>query len=180
MISKIPSWNTRYQAGSRTSAPSSGWCFIWPRNTGVFSVTEGGSGPQRSVTLASGAPLGIHLNGEVRLRNGRGGLWTKNAACPISSKGCCGHHTISHCSLFPPSKQCALRGFRMEKAGSWPQIAKENVKVKLLSCVRLCDPMDCSPPGSSVHGIFHALLQGIFPTQESNWVSCIAGRFSTV
>ena len=22
---------------------------------------------------------------------------------------------------------------------------------KLLSCVRLCDPMDCSPPGSSVH-----------------------------
>ena len=39
----------------------------------------------------------------------------------------------------------------------------------------LCDPMDCSPPGSSVHGDFpgkntavgcHALLQGIFPTQQ--------------
>jgi len=38
--------------------------------------------------------------------------------------------------------------------------------------VRLfCDPMDCSPPGSSVHGILQntavgccALLQGIFPT----------------
>ena len=37
--------------------------------------------------------------------------------------------------------------------------------------------MDCSPPGSSVHGILqaritgegcHALLQGIFPTQGSN------------
>ena len=33
--------------------------------------------------------------------------------------------------------------------------------------------MDCSPPGSSVHGIPHgvsscALLQGIFPTQGSN------------
>ena len=48
---------------------------------------------------------------------------------------------------------------------------------KSLSCVRLCDPMDCSPPGSSVHedspgkntGVgFHAILQGIFPTQESN------------
>ena len=25
-----------------------------------------------------------------------------------------------------------------------------------LSCVRLCDPMDHSPPGSSVHGIFQA------------------------
>ena len=41
----------------------------------------------------------------------------------------------------------------------------------------LCDPMDCSPPGSSVHGNSparntgvggHALLQGIFPTQGSN------------
>ena len=44
------------------------------------------------------------------------------------------------------------------------------------SCLTLCDPMDCSPPGSSHHGILqarigvgcHALLQGIFPTQESN------------
>ena len=29
-------------------------------------------------------------------------------------------------------------------------------KVKLLSHVRLCDPMDCSPPGSSIHRIFQA------------------------
>ena len=29
-------------------------------------------------------------------------------------------------------------------------------KVKSLSCVGLCDPMDCSPPGSTVHGIFLA------------------------
>ena len=39
--------------------------------------------------------------------------------------------------------------------------------------VRLCNPMDCSPPGSSVHedspGVgCHALLQGIFPIQGSN------------
>ena len=41
----------------------------------------------------------------------------------------------------------------------------------------LCDPMDYSLPGSSVHGDSpgystglnnHALLQGIFPTQELN------------
>ena len=45
------------------------------------------------------------------------------------------------------------------------------------SCPTLCDPMDCSPPGSSVHGDSpgkntgvgcHALLQGISPTQGSN------------
>ena len=32
----------------------------------------------------------------------------------------------------------------------------------------LCDPVDCSPPGPTVHEILHALLQGIFPTQELN------------
>ena len=26
------------------------------------------------------------------------------------------------------------------------------------SCVMFCDPMDCSPPGSSVHGIFQARI----------------------
>ena len=42
------------------------------------------------------------------------------------------------------------------------------------SCPALCSPMDCSPPGSSVHGDSpgkntgvgsHAFLQGIFPIQ---------------
>ena len=45
------------------------------------------------------------------------------------------------------------------------------------SCLTLCDPMDCSLPGSSVHGDSpgkntgvdcHFLLQGIFPTQGLN------------
>ena len=30
------------------------------------------------------------------------------------------------------------------------------VKVKLFSHVLLCNPMDCSPPGFSIHGIFQA------------------------
>ena len=46
------------------------------------------------------------------------------------------------------------------------------------SCLTLCDPMDSSPPGFSVHGDSpgkntrlgcHALHQGIFPIQGSNW-----------
>ena len=32
------------------------------------------------------------------------------------------------------------------------------MKVKSLSCVRLCDPMDCSLPGSSLHGVFQARI----------------------
>ena len=47
----------------------------------------------------------------------------------------------------------------------------------LQSCQTLYDPMNCSPPGSSVHGDSpgkntgvgcHPLLQGIFPTQGLN------------
>ena len=50
------------------------------------------------------------------------------------------------------------------------------------SCPTLCDPMDCSPPGSSVHGGSpgkntgvgcHFLLQGIFLTQGSNPHLCL-------
>ena len=32
------------------------------------------------------------------------------------------------------------------------------VKVKSLSHVQLCNPMDCSPPGSSAHGILQARI----------------------
>ena len=35
------------------------------------------------------------------------------------------------------------------------------MKVKVLVaqlCLTLCNPMDCSPPGSSVHGIFQARI----------------------
>ena len=37
----------------------------------------------------------------------------------------------------------------------------EKVKVKALVtqlCPTLCDPMDCSPPGSSLHGISHTRI----------------------
>ena len=50
----------------------------------------------------------------------------------------------------------------------------------LQSCPTLYDPIDGSPPGSPVPGsglLFPSLE--IFPTQESNLVSCIAGGFFT-
>ena len=34
--------------------------------------------------------------------------------------------------------------------------AYPKVKVKVKLCPTLSDPMDCSPPGSSVHGMFQA------------------------
>ena len=66
------------------------------------------------------------------------------------------------------------------------------VKVRVLvaqSCLTLCDPMRCSPPGSSVHGILQARILEWVATSSSRrssgpririQVSCIVGRFFTV
>ena len=56
-------------------------------------------------------------------------------------------------------------------------ILKARQKERAQSYLTLCDPMDCSPPGSSVHGYSpgkntgvgcHVLLQEISPTQRLN------------
>ena len=53
------------------------------------------------------------------------------------------------------------------------------------SCPTLCNPMHCSPPGSSVHGILQARIlvwvaisssRGSSPPRDRTWVSCVAGR----
>ena len=64
----------------------------------------------------------------------------------------------------------------------WALVAAFEIEFPVLclvsqSCLTLCNPMDCSPPGSSVHGDSpgkntavgcHSLPQGIFPTQGLN------------
>ena len=67
-----------------------------------------------------------------------------------------------------------------------------NAGVKVLvpqSCPTLCDPMDCSLPGSSVQGISQARIlewvaisfsRGSSWSRDQTWVSCIAGRVFTV
>ena len=56
------------------------------------------------------------------------------------------------------------------------------------SCLTLCDPMDCSPPGSSVHEIFQTRIlewvaisfsRGSSQPRHQTQVSCITGRFFT-
>ena len=57
------------------------------------------------------------------------------------------------------------------------------------SCPTLCDPMDCSLPGSSVHGIFQAIVlewiaisfsRGSSWPRDGTWVSHILDRRFTV
>ena len=68
---------------------------------------------------------------------------------------------------------CISRRFFTTSA-TWETL---NMCLVTQSCPTLCDIMNCSPPGSSVHGDSpgknigvgcHAPLQGIFPTQGSN------------
>ena len=57
------------------------------------------------------------------------------------------------------------------------------------SCLPLCDPMDCSLLGSSVHGIFQTRIlewvaisfsRGSSNPREWTWISCLTGRFFTI
>ena len=55
-------------------------------------------------------------------------------------------------SIITPPSTCVLRHFK--------------------SCPTLCDPMDCSPPGSSVHGILQAIILewvAISSSRGSSW-----------
>ena len=68
-------------------------------------------------------------------------------------------------SLLPSSTKCPL-GLEVSA-----YMRAKSLKL----CLTLCHTMDCSPPGSSVHGILQAralewvaILQGIFPTQGLN------------
>ena len=66
-----------------------------------------------------------------------------------------------------------------------PDVIKRLSKV-LVSVVTLCDPVDCSLPGSSVHGVLQAgIMEWVAipfsggSSQARDWtpVSCIEGRF---
>ena len=67
--------------------------------------------------------------------------------------------------------------------------SRHEVKVKIAqSCPTLCDPMDCSLPGSSAHEILQARIlewiavlffKGSSRPRDRTQVSRIAGRFFT-
>ena len=76
---------------------------------------------------------------------------------------------------------------------SWGYLIPKQGKVErskvTQSCPTLYDPMNCSPPGSSVHGIFQARVldwdvisfsRGSSRPRDQTWVFCIAGRRSTI
>ena len=72
---------------------------------------------------------------------------------------------------------------------SWKTNASQSESEVAPSCPAPCDPMDCSLPGFSVHGIFQARVlewvaisfsRGSSWSRDWTWVSCIVGRCFTV
>ena len=72
----------------------------------------------------------------------------------------------------------------------WYTYTMEYLLLFLVSkfCLTLCNPMDCSPPGSSVQGILQAAMlewvampssRGSSQPRDQTCVSCTAGRFFT-
>ena len=70
---------------------------------------------------------------------------------------------------------------------SWKKWKK--VLLVTQSCPALYNPMDCSPPGSSIHGILQARLlewvailfcRGSSQARNQTHISCIAGRLFTI
>ena len=86
------------------------------------------------------------------------------------------------CSVSP---QTMMKNFT--DVFSTPKVKKER-KLVIQSGPTLCDPMECSPPGSSVHGILQARIWSRLPfpsprdlpePRDQIWVSWISGRFFT-
>ena len=84
----------------------------------------------------------------------------------------------------------ALAGGFLTTSATWEAQRENKVKVLVVQlCPTLWDPMDCSPPGSSVHEILQARVlewvaisysRGSSQPRDQTQVSCIAGRFFTI
>ena len=105
-----------------------------------------------------------------------------------------GHKLFKNISLrlvfeWPALKLLCLKYSEIQTRQCW-LLVPTFITVSLLFGCSAVDPMERSPPGSSVHGISQAgvgcyfLFQGFFLTQRSNLpllqVSCITGKFFTI
>ena len=99
-------------------------------------------------------------------------------------------HKTSHLTFFSLSSvkvKTAISTFHCIDS-YWMLILNFPIKVKMLvtqSYPTLCDPMDCRPPGPSVHEILQARIlewiaisfsRGSSWPRDWTWVSCLAGR----
>ena len=95
--------------------------------------------------------------------SGQGPCWPNHNVCAPNSRT---RSMWLKSSWGPVSSSLAIRRSTSPRSGDLPSLCVCSLVAQ--SCPSLCDSMDCSPPGFSVHGDCHALLQWVFPTQVSN------------
>ena len=102
----------------------------------------------------------------------------------LSARMCAHTHTLTH-SVSTLGNPAQRQSFLKFVSNMFSESESEVAQL----CPNLCDPMDCSPPGSSVHGIFQARVLewvAISFSRGSSWprdrtqVSCIVGRCFTI
>ena len=73
---------------------------------------------------------------------------------------------------------------RLMEASWWERLTEGESEVGQ-SCLTVCDPVHCSPPGSSIHGVLQARIlewvavsfsRGSSQPRNRTYVYCIAGR----
>ena len=121
--------------GRDASTPGSG-------TTGTSAGGGGGTTRARSLSLLL----------ETRTRRGFHPPLQPSAPGPVPSPLSCPG------LCWAPSHHLVLAGFQL-RGRPWPRSTSVKGKVKVSqSCLTLCDPLDCGPPGSSVHGILQARI----------------------
>ena len=123
-------------------------------------------------------------------------LWGSWAGAPQQDRSLCAATGILHAITKTQWSQTNKEISIFSKGGSLsggkeltPWDLPGKVSEVAQSCLTLCDPMDCSLPGSSVHVIFQARVlewvaisftRGSSHPRGWTWVSCIAGGFFTI
>ena len=85
----------------------------------------------------------------------------------------------------------SMKFSRLEYRSGWSEVNSLSLSVTLADSLSptLCDPMDCSLSGSSIHGLFQARVlewiaisfsRGSSQPRDPTWVSHIVGRLFTV
>ena len=118
----------------------------------------------------------------------------KKDMCKNGGRWVGGDFTFGSRNRGQPLRKAVLsrrEGISPVESSTWPTwLLDPSMKVLVThSCLTLCHPMDCSLPGSSVHGIFQARIlewvaipfsRGSCQPRDWTWVSQIAGGFLTI
>ena len=93
------------------------------------------------------------------------------------------NHTHTHTHTHTPQYMC------QELHRIVHNCPKKKERKKKKSCLTLCNPMNCSLPGYSVHGIVQSRIlewadipfsRGSFQPRDRTQISCITARFFTI